>query len=164
MDTIMNKKMTTAMTHSQRTDVDKKVNNMLLNPAEAFNLNNAYLMLLAQNMDNWRLIRTYGINGKRDCPDYYNQLCVILDCMLDLMVDVNPEECQDFENKIWDYREQVNTIFTNGDGNTYMDKSKANQLQRNMSHTFRELLIKIDVQGMLRKKSLDPRIAMSDIE
>jgi len=160
----MNRKMTATMTHSQKSSIEQGVNNMLTNPTDSYHINNAYLMMLAQNMDNWRLIKTYGIEGKRDCPDYYNQLTIILECMLDLLVDVKPEQEKEYEKLINEFRQEVDGMFISNGQDTYYNRGIATNLQTRMNHCFRGMVKLIDTDGMLRKKSIDPRLAMGDIE
>ena len=165
MDTIMNRRNTAPIATNHREKIEKGVNDMLTNPTEAYNINNAYLMMIAQNMDNWRLIKTYGINGKRNCPDYYNQLCIILECLLDLLIDIKPEAQTIYENQVTAFATTINKLFISGaNQTTYFDKDSADKLQRDMNHCFRDIIQGLDVGGQLRKKTKDPRLAMGDIE
>jgi hypothetical protein len=122
--------------------------------------------MVAQNIDNWRLIKTYGINGRKDVPDYYTQLITILEIMLDFAAPKIPEsEEPAIVQRIEDYLKKAHNLFIAGQGGKIMYNAiAARELYLNISQLFRYLLRRIDETGMLTKRHSDPRIAISDIE
>lgn len=165
MDTYVNKKLSQA-SQQQRNDTLSGVSKMYSNPVDEYNLNSAFLLMIAQNIDNWRLIKTYGINGNKSCPDYYLQLITIIECMLDfLSAKIKPEEEVEYVRQIELLLNESMTMFkTNPLGQLMYDQQGARLLQNKLSMLFRNLMRRLDDTGMLTKKSLDPRLAMSDIE
>jgi hypothetical protein len=165
MDTFLSKKLNSEVSSSSRDMVKTGVNNMLSNPADEFNINNAYLMMIAQNMENWRLLKTYGINGKKNCPDYFSQLIVILEIMVDYAsVKVPIPEVEKYQKEINSLSVEADSIFYTVDGITYMYTKKSFDMQSRLNKLFRELVFKIDEKGLLTKKSMDAGEAITEIE
>jgi hypothetical protein len=164
MDTNLSKHMQQGMSQGRDT-IKSGVGRMYDNPVESFNLNNAFLLMIARELENWGLIKQYGINGRKDCPDYYNQLIHICEICLDyLSAALSEEEERNHETDILKYYATVETLFMKGsDGSFLMDKQKSFNFMITLSRKFRMLLRLMDEKGLLRKKTIDPRLAMADM-
>jgi len=165
MDTNLNKRVQTGLSR-QRDDIKSSINNMINNPVDEFNINNAFLMMVAETLENWRLVNTFGINGKKDCPDYYNQLITFLEVLLDfLSAKLTQKEEEQQSKAIEDYYYKVDYIFQSDyRGNMLMDRKRGRELRLELGRKFRELLRLMELKGLLTKKNADPRLAMADIE
>jgi hypothetical protein len=154
MDTQLNKHIQQGLS-KQKTQLNQNINSMQDDPANEFNANNGFLMILLQNMENWRLVMTYGINGKKDCPDFYNQLHTLLENMLDfLSAKISEEEEEALSKEIETYYNDIDGLFEKYEHQgIMMNETEARKVRHRMSRTFRKLLRTMQQKGILTKVS-----------
>lgn len=149
--------------HIQRDELRKSLNNMIQNPAEEFNINNAYLMQFASVMEVWRITKLYGVI---DSSEFYDTLLRCNEVVFDFIAaKIKLEEEQKYEEQLAEYRVQCKAIFKrNPNGKMLYNPDLGIVMKNKLSRTFRELQRRMDELGMLTKKHSDPTLAMGDIE
>ena len=146
--------------------IAKYTRDMSNNPADEFNANSAYLMLLTRTMENWTFILYYGIDGNKNTPDFYEQLISCCDVFIDLMsARVKPEHMKIYEEQVNASKKLLTETFRkDSDGMTRFNIEKSQTLLANIRTSFRGLMNEMQRIGMLTKLHLSPSDAITEME
>jgi len=149
----------------ERDNVTKGVNNLFTNPVDEYNINQGYLLEYGVIMDSWRSLKMYGINGNRNNPDFFINLIMLCETMMDLLsAKISEEEEKEHWDNIKGLYDKVDLIFrTNRHGEKIMYVQNANDLRHEISLTFRKLLREMQSKGLLTKVAQNQDFALNDI-
>jgi hypothetical protein len=133
---------------------------------EKFNLNSAYLLMLARIMDQFSIFKANSMTSTgRSNPDVYYPMWEQLDLM------ENTLACKQSPTKRTEYRDRLRNLLTRiknvgitNDQGMFVNDSEYMEIRYELGVLFEDLLINMEERGLLTFKAEDPLKAMSKFD
>lgn len=131
------------------------------------NMNSGYLLMILRFLAEYEEIRLKGIHGVgKQNPDWYNAqydlLAAIYDWIYCKMVDRYKDMLVEIEKKLNYCEDNLHRIcIQTSDGGMLLNRDVSRSVQNTFRSLVRDYLYFMEKKGMLTKKFLDPKYAMS---